>query len=171
MKSSKLLFIVFILMCSSLSSQNLLERLEKEFPKQNNYAIGTFKTTRISIGHSVETRRQGQLEISIFTRFWDVPNSNSQSFLADKKTHRFSLEYGIIDRLTLGLGYTDFDGIYDGFLKYKLLRQSTGKSKTPISVTLFQSYTYRSNNIITTCLLYTSPSPRDKRQSRMPSSA
>ena len=27
------------------------------------------------------------------------------------------------------------------------------------------------NNIINACLLYTSPSPRDKRQSRMPSSA
>ena len=27
------------------------------------------------------------------------------------------------------------------------------------------------NEILTTCLLYTSPSPRDKRQSRMPSSA
>ena len=29
----------------------------------------------------------------------------------------------------------------------------------------------RSENTINTCLLYTSPSPRDKRQSRMPSSA
>ena len=27
------------------------------------------------------------------------------------------------------------------------------------------------NGVFTTCLLYTSPSPRDKRQSRMPSSA
>ena len=27
------------------------------------------------------------------------------------------------------------------------------------------------NNVYVTCLLYTSPSPRDKRQSRMPSSA
>ena len=39
----------------------------------------------------------------------------------------------------------------------------------------FQSFeNYRANNIvkdITACLLYTSPSPRDKRQSRMPSSA
>ena len=29
----------------------------------------------------------------------------------------------------------------------------------------------RANGILKTCLLYTSPSPRDKRQSRMPSSA
>ena len=30
---------------------------------------------------------------------------------------------------------------------------------------------FRGNKGINTCLLYTSPSPRDKRQSRMPSSA
>ena len=30
---------------------------------------------------------------------------------------------------------------------------------------------YRNNSLITTCLLYTSPSPRDRQKSRMPSSA
>ena len=34
-----------------------------------------------------------------------------------------------------------------------------------------KSYVSEKNHIIRTCLLYTSPSPRDKRQSRMPSSA
>ena len=33
------------------------------------------------------------------------------------------------------------------------------------------NYESTSGSIISTCLLYTSPSPRDKRQSRMPSSA
>ena len=33
------------------------------------------------------------------------------------------------------------------------------------------TWTHRSDGSGTTCLLYTSPSPRDKRQSRMPSSA
>ena len=50
---------------------------------------------------------------------------------------------------------------------------------TPIGMKLFASAAEldeierlrRPSNIHTTCLLYTSPSPRDKRQSRMPSSA
>ena len=33
------------------------------------------------------------------------------------------------------------------------------------------SVTFKVNDLFDTCLLYTSPSPRDKRQSRMPSSA
>ena len=32
-------------------------------------------------------------------------------------------------------------------------------------------YHYTSDEVLFSCLLYTSPSPRDKRQSRMPSSA
>ena len=36
-----------------------------------------------------------------------------------------------------------------------------------LNLMIDREVTYRSNN----CLLYTSPSPRDKRQSRMPSSA
>ena len=35
----------------------------------------------------------------------------------------------------------------------------------------FESFVSVNPNPVTTCLLYTSPSPRDKRQSRMPSSA
>ena len=34
-----------------------------------------------------------------------------------------------------------------------------------------QAFRLQSGNLILICLLYTSPSPRDKRQSRMPSSA
>ena len=36
---------------------------------------------------------------------------------------------------------------------------------------LFQRDSHEDNGTHETCLLYTSPSPRDKRQSRMPSSA
>ena len=39
------------------------------------------------------------------------------------------------------------------------------------SLTLSGSKSIEDTNKLTNCLLYTSPSPRDKRQSRMPSSA
>ena len=40
-----------------------------------------------------------------------------------------------------------------------------------VAVIVVLTITVPVNNLIYTCLLYTSPSPRDKRQSRMPSSA
>ena len=49
----------------------------------------------------------------------------------------------------------------------------TGKSiKSFLDVKDYNSSNYSiSDELISSCLLYTSPSPRDKRQSRMPSSA
>ena len=44
--------------------------------------------------------------------------------------------------------------------------------KKAVPVTTFdQDLEKKADDMLFTCLLYTSPSPRDKRQSRMPSSA
>ncbi len=137
-------FVLGLLLCSaSANSQSLLDKLEKEFPATKQYEIATFKTTRIAIGHSIETRSKGALEISLFNRYWNIPNFDGQRFLADKVSTRFSLEYALSDRFTFGGGYTNFDKIKDGFLKYRLIRQVVNSKKTPLSVTLFQGVSHR----------------------------
>jgi len=127
----------------SLNAQSLLDKLEKEFPKTKQYEIATFKTTRIAIGHSIETRNKGALEISMFNRYWNIPNFDGQRFLADKVSTRFALEYALTDRFTFGGGYTNFDKIKDGFFKYRLIRQVSNSKKAPVSVTLFQGISHR----------------------------
>ena len=54
------------------------------------------------------------------------------------------------------------------FGESKNLRKSIRKNFTEIEFELAKKKT---KDLVVTCLLYTSPSPRDKRQSRMPSSA
>ena len=50
---------------------------------------------------------------------------------------------------------------------YKISEESDFKQDTPENVAISSFFAY-SNNL---CLLYTSPSPRDRQKSRMPSSA
>jgi len=130
---------------SSVNSQDLLETLNKEFPDSTQYTLATFKTTRISIGQSLETRKKGSIEISAINRFWNIPNVDTQTFLADKVNSRFSLNYAFTDRLTFGFGKSTFDGLLDGYFKYRLLRQKVGNNKTPISITLYQNVSYRND--------------------------
>jgi len=143
-KNKIVLVIVLFLAVLSGSAQDLLQILEEERPEQLQYAEATFKTTRISFGHSVETRKKGILEIFVANRFWDSPAERSQGFFADRLSTRFALEYAATDRLSAGLGGTTWDGIFDGFLKYRLIRQSAGKDGSPVSLTLFQNASYYS---------------------------
>ena len=61
-----------------------------------------------------------------------------------------------------------FDGFSGGEKNFDFLRMVLGTSNNSI---LAGSMTEAFDCIVKGCLLYTSPSPRDKRQSRMPSSA
>ncbi len=141
-KALYILCIFFVGFFTSTNAQDLLKKLEGEFPDNPQYVLATFKTTRISIGHSVETRKKGILEISAFNRFWNLPNVRTQRFLADRTNSRFSLEYGVSDRLTFGLGTSTLEKSSDGFFKYRLIRQRSDNKSTPLSITLFQGVSY-----------------------------
>ncbi|WP_298540155.1 DUF5777 family beta-barrel protein [uncultured Aquimarina sp.] len=146
--SNNKFFLLYLLLLigfsMSMNAQDLLDKLEKEYPNTPQYEIATFKGTRISLGHSIENRRKGVLEVKAMNLFWNIPNRPSQSFVADKWTARIALEYGISDRLTFGAGGSTLDGIFDGFLKYNLIRQRKDAKGAPISITLFQNGSYRS---------------------------
>ncbi|MGK0412109.1 MAG: hypothetical protein ACJA1B_000298 [Polaribacter sp.] len=139
----KILIVFFVGIGSSIHSQNLLDELNKEFPDNPVYEIATFKTTRIGLGHSIETRKKGTLEISLYNRYWNIPNFEGQRFLADVVSTRYGLDYAISDNFTLGLGYTNHDKITDGFFKYKLLKQRQDSKKGFASITLVQGFSHR----------------------------
>jgi hypothetical protein len=138
-----LCFLATIGFSASTAAQNLLEKLDKEFADKPVYEIATFKTTRIGLNHSVETRSKGILEISMYNRYWNTPAATSQRFLADKVNTRFGLDYAFSNDFAAGIGYANFDKISEGFLKYKLIKQRRRSKKAPLSITLFQGISHR----------------------------
>lgn len=149
MKNSYVVLVFLVSISQGLFAQNLLDKLNDEPQSVDNYTMSTFKGTHISIGHSVETRKKNTLEISVMTRYWNVENSSGQSFIADRMCSRVGLDYGISDRLTIGFGSGNPNGIVDTYLKYRLLRQ-TDDNRNPFSISLLQTATYRTrflNNI------------------------
>lgn len=104
-----------------------------------NYTTATFKGTRVINGHSVENVAAGVLDFRISHRFGFVNTGPYEFFGLDGATLRLGYEYGINDRLMVGVGRASFNKAYDGFVKYKILRQSTGKRKMPISVSWFSN--------------------------------
>ena len=54
----------------------------------------------------------------------------------DNANIRIGFDYGLSDVITIGVGRGSFEKTYDGFVKYKFLRQSTGKRKMPFTAAL-----------------------------------
>ncbi len=104
-----------------------------------DYATATFKTTRVVSGHSIENPANGVLLFTISHHFGRLNQGAYDFFGLDQATIRLGLEYGINDRLSVGIGRSTYQKTFDGFLKVKLLRQSTGVRNMPLSVSLFSS--------------------------------
>ena len=148
MKTKKIyqLFVLFFIVANtSVKAQSLLDKLDKEFSNKPMLEIATFKTTRLGLLHSIETRKKGALEITLYNRYWNIPNFEGQRFLADAVSTRFGIDYAISDNFTFGAGYNNHDKVTDGYLKYKLLKQLKGSKKMPVSVTLVQTLSHRTS--------------------------
>lgn len=146
-KSKLLLLLSFVLALPTFAQDDLMDILDDVEPAQEettDYTIATFKTTRLVIGQSVETNQEGVLNVLIGHRFGRVNGSVKEFFGLDNATIRLGVEYGITDNLNIGFGRSSFEKTYDGFLKYRVLRQSTGKKKMPLTMTLFASMAIKS---------------------------
>jgi len=139
----RFLVLLFIVLSLQLSAQDLFNILEDEAPETTEVVTATFKGTRIANGHSIENRKKKELEFIISHRFGRVNTGFYDLFGLDQSNIRFALEYGITDDLTAGLGRSSFEKIYDGFLKYKLVKQKTGANSFPIAISLFGSATIK----------------------------
>jgi opacity protein-like surface antigen len=107
---------------------------------QKMYVTGTFKATQIINTPTVQAPAKGALQFMIMHRFGTLKSGPSQLFGLDNPAFiRFALDYGITDRLAVGIGRSSNEKVLDASLKYKLLRQQ--EHGTPLSVSIYELVT------------------------------
>lgn len=147
---SKLLLIFFLTISCyqyQVNAQDLLSQLEKEPFENPEFAMSTFKGNRLSIGHSVETRKKGALEFTFMSRYWNTLEESNNNFIADRMCARFGVDYAISDRFTAGIGFGPPNGIANGYVKYRLVRQGVDGAGSPVGITGLQTATYRTRQL------------------------
>lgn len=137
MKFQFLLFALFF--SATLCAQDDLLSLLGEDEPVTEYATASFKTNRVINLHSLESTAAGVLDVKIAHRFGVVNGGISELFGLDAGTIRIGVDYGLTDQLTTGVGRSNYEKTFDGFLKYKFLRQSSGAKVMPVTVALFAS--------------------------------
>ncbi len=129
-KTLTLLFITISL--SAFSQEDLLSLIGEE--KTVDIADASFKTNRVINGHSIENTAKGVMDFKINHRFGPVNGGVYDLFGIDQALVRFGFDYGITDKLMVGVGRNSYEKVYDGFVKYRIIRQQTGKRNIPLSI-------------------------------------
>lgn len=140
MKNIFVLFFMFIWLRPAFAQDDLMALLEDKEPKKE-FVKNAFKATRIINGHSIEHLANGVLDFRISHRFGRINGGAYELYGLDQATIRLGLDYGITDRLTVGFGRSSSKKELDGFLKYRLLWQATGKNAVPFSMILVTGMT------------------------------
>lgn len=134
-KFSLIPILFFILVSVSYAQEDdLLSLLGEE--ETIDYTNASFKTNRVINLHSLESTAAGVLDFKINHRFAPLGNGFYDLFGLDGANVRFGFDYGLSNVITVGVGRSSFEKTYDGYVKYKFLRQSTGKRNMPLSAAL-----------------------------------
>lgn len=140
MKKLFLLFFSFIILSqfnSFSQEEDLMDMLSDEPVVE--YTNATFKTTLVVIGQSVENPPNGNLIFNVQHRFGPINSGWYDMWGLDMANTRLGFQYGINDWIGIGIGRSTLGKELDGNVKVKILRQSKGLKKMPISLSYFGS--------------------------------
>ncbi len=131
----RILVLIGTLVTFNLFAQDdLMKELQDMSPSKPNPIYATFKSTRIITGQSIEHIAAKHLNLVILHRFGEINGGAYTLWGIDQANMRIALEYGINDKLQIGLGRSSIGKTYDGNVKWKILAQSKGKGGMPISL-------------------------------------
>ncbi|MDP4266654.1 MAG: DUF5777 family beta-barrel protein [Bacteroidota bacterium] len=130
------LTLLYVILSPHLFPQNLMDLLNDSIPENSPVKL-TFKTTRIVIGQSIENVPKKNILFSVGHHFGKINSGPSEFFGLTFSTVRIAFDYGLTSRLTTGVGISTYQKNLEGSVKYLLLRQTTGKKETPISLSYF----------------------------------
>jgi len=144
-----------LLVCSLGMSvaQNLDSLITEAEEKRIEYITATFKGTRVINGHSIESPSKGVLQLMFSHRFGPLDDPAYTFFGLNQASFRFGLDYGLTQRLAVGIGRSSGLGggspppTYDGYLKCKILRQAKGNRVVPISLSLVLAASYNTDKL------------------------
>jgi len=129
-----LLPVVLALLSTANAQEEDLLKLLGEEESGPEYTTAAFKATRVINAHSLENTAHGVLDFRIGHRFGPLNGGANELWGLDQATIRLGLDYGLTDRLMIGIGRSSYQKTYDGFVKYKVLRQCDAGCTMPVTL-------------------------------------
>lgn len=123
----------FKLLAQPGSEPSLLDMLGTDEPT-TEHVTNAFKGTRVVNGHSIEMLAPGTMDFRILHRMGKISGGFYEFFGLDAARMRLGFDFGITKNFSAGFGRSTDKKELDVFGKYRILWQSTGKKRMPISL-------------------------------------
>lgn len=117
----KIFFILFCLPLCLFAQEDLLDEIDTD--SINNYADATFKALKIVNFESTKLVAKKDFTLVVAHRFGSIENGFDTFFGLDDAVTRLNFIYGISDNFNLGISRSSYQKIYQGSIKYRLIRQ------------------------------------------------
>ncbi|MCB9246735.1 MAG: hypothetical protein H6606_09940 [Flavobacteriales bacterium] len=114
-----------------LQSLNLFAQNDAPKPVTNH-----FYSSRVVNSHTTMSPEAKTLDFRINHRFGEISNGAYEFFGLDQAMMRIGFDYGVTDKLAVGIGRSTFEKTFDGFVKYRILQQEEGKGNNPVTLSL-----------------------------------
>lgn len=122
--------------CLMTHAQDDLLKLLGPDSTEVEYTSASFKSTHVINGQSLENVAHGVLDFRISHRFGFVSTGIQELYGLDQASFRLGFDYGLTDRLMIGIGRSTYQKTVDGSLKFKLLRQCDQGCTMPVTLSL-----------------------------------
>lgn len=137
--SNHIFLLTLLIFATPVKAQNLNDLLAAETDEGPQPVEALFKSTRVANGHSVKQLKKNDLDFRISHRFGRVNSGPYEFFGLDQSNIHLSLEYGLLDRLMVGVGRGTFEKTIDAFARYNIANQQSGKGAFPVTVSFMSS--------------------------------
>ncbi|MBO9203006.1 MULTISPECIES: DUF5777 family beta-barrel protein [Niastella] len=133
--------LLLVVVSERLQAQELLALIDNKEENKKAFVSNAFKSSRVINGHSIEFLGKGVLDVRILHRFGELNSGASNLFGLDEANMRLGFDYGLSNRLMVGVGRSTAGKELDGFLKFRPVWQSTGPGSFPFSIVLVTGVT------------------------------
>ncbi len=99
-----------------------------------DFETNTFKGTRVINSQSIEMLAKANMDYRICHRFGTLDQGAYNLYGLDQAYQRMSFTFGLSDLLNIEIGRASVNKIYDGTVKWKIMRQASNDKNRPLSI-------------------------------------
>jgi len=139
--------IIFLIITCFFGLLKAQKESEYNASSETEYIEKTFNTAKLNNGQTTELLEKGKMQFLISHRMGNTSLGYKELWGFYQATSRLSLDLGITNKITIGLATNTSKKLFDGYIKYSILRQSIGQKQFPVNIVWYSTVAVNTSSL------------------------